>query len=153
MLGALTTDQIENVLRSEIIGRIGCYSQHELYVVPVTYAFHEGCIYAHSQEGRKILMMRENPHVCFQVDAMDDMTNWRSVLVWGDYQELKSEEERKAAMKILVDRLAPFVISATVHPTHGHPPEAVEKAKKSVVFKIIVRRSSGRFEKSDRKDD
>ncbi len=150
MLGTLTEDQIEHVLRTQIVGRIGCCAENEMYVVPVTYALHNGYIYAHSKEGRKIQMMRRNPKVCFQVDAMENMTNWRSVIVWGEYEELKSEKEQKAGMKIMVDRLMPFATSETVRPSHGlaHPPEVVEKGFKAVVYRIKITKSTGRFEKT-----
>ena len=150
MLGQLTKDQIEHVLQTQIAGRIGCYAENEIYVVPVTYVFHKGYIYAHSKEGRKVRMMRKNPNVCFQVDAMENMTNWRSVIVWGQYQELASEKEQKEGMKIMVDRLMPFLTSETVRPSNGpsHPPEFVEKGLKAVVYRIKVTKATGRFEKT-----
>jgi nitroimidazol reductase NimA-like FMN-containing flavoprotein (pyridoxamine 5'-phosphate oxidase superfamily) len=73
MLGELTKDQSEQVLWSEVLGRIGCYTDGRVYVVPVTYAFDGAYIYAHSKEGLKIQMMRKNPMVCFQVDQMENM--------------------------------------------------------------------------------
>jgi Predicted flavin-nucleotide-binding protein len=151
MLGQLTGEQIEHVLQSQITGRIGCCAGDEMYVVPVTYVYHKGHIYAHSKEGRKIQMMRRNPKVCFQVDCVENMTNWRSVIVWGEYEELKSEKEQRAGIKIIVDRLMPFVTSETVRPSHAssHPPEVIEKGLKAVVYRIKVTTSTGRFEKTN----
>jgi uncharacterized protein len=150
MLGQLTRDQIEHVLQTQMAGRIGCYAENEIYVVPVTYVYHKGYIYAHSKEGRKVQMMRKNPNVCFQIDAMENMTNWRSVIVWGQYEELASEKEQKTGMKIMVDRLMPFLISETVRPSNGlsHPPEFVEKGLKAVVYRIKVTKATGRYEKT-----
>ncbi|MFZ6014337.1 MAG: pyridoxamine 5'-phosphate oxidase family protein [Bacteroidota bacterium] len=155
MLGTLSEDQIEHVLRTQIVGRIGCYAENEIYVVPITYVFHKGYIYAHSKEGRKVHMMRKNPNVCIQVDAMENMTNWRSVIVWGEYEELKSEKEQKAGMKIMVDRLMPFSTSETVRPSHGlaHAPEVVEKGFKAVAYRIKIIRTTGRFEKFNPHDE
>jgi len=150
MLGILTDEQIKHVLKTQTVGRIGCYATNEIYVVPVTYAYHAGYIYAHSKEGRKVQMMRINPTVCFQVDAMENMANWRSVITWGEYEELRSEKDQKAAMKIMTDRLLPFVTSETVTAPHGysHPPEIVEKSLKAVMYRIRITRSTGRFEKT-----
>jgi len=150
MLGTLTEQQINNVLHSQVIGRIGCSTREKMYVVPVTYAFHEGYIYAHSKDGQKIATMRKNPDVCFQVDAMENMTNWRSVIVWGKYEELKTEAEQKAGMKVLTDRLIPFLTSETVRPSAGwsHPPEIVEKGYRAVAYRIKILEKTGRFEKS-----
>jgi uncharacterized protein len=124
MLGQLTDKQIDHVLYSQIIGRIGCYSEGEMYIVPLTYVYDKGYIYAHSKEGLKVQMMRNNPNVCFQVDSMENMTNWRSVILWGEYEELTTEKDQKAGMKIMVDRLTPFLTSEAVRPSLGpsHPP-------------------------------
>ena len=150
MLGKLTSDQIDHFLRSQIIGHIGCYDGKEVYVVPVTFIYDRGYIYAHSKEGYKIQVMREHPNVCFQVEDIDNMTNWRSVIAWGRYEELTKEEEQKAGLKLLVDRLMPFITSETVRPSHGlsKPPEMLEKARKAIVYRIKLTKRSGRFEKT-----
>jgi nitroimidazol reductase NimA-like FMN-containing flavoprotein (pyridoxamine 5'-phosphate oxidase superfamily) len=149
MIGTLNNQQIERVLRSEVIGRIGCCSGDEMYVVPVSYVFHEGYIYAHSKEGLKIQMMRKNAKVCFEVDSIDDMTNWRSVIIFGMYEELRDHASQETALQIIREGLAPFVISDSVHTSKGNsrPPEVLEKAVKPVVYRIKIMRSSGRFEK------
>ena len=59
MLGNLTNEQIESVLRNAVIGRIGCCADKRVFVVPITYAYAGGYIYGHSAEGMKILMMRK----------------------------------------------------------------------------------------------
>ncbi len=149
MLGKLTEAQIEQVLQAQFVGRIGCCTDEMMYVVPVTYVYHNGYIHAHSKEGQKINMMRKNPNVCFQVDTMENMKNWRSVILWGEYEELKSEKEQQAGMKIMMDRLAPFVTSETVRPSHSfsHTPEVVEKGIKAVAYRIRIFEKTGRFEK------
>ena len=86
MIGILTPEQIVHVLQSQIIGRIGCYADGKVYIVPVSYAYHNHYIYAHSKEGLKTHMMRQNPSVCFEVDQMDNLANWRSVILWGTYE-------------------------------------------------------------------
>jgi hypothetical protein len=150
MLGSLTPVQIRQVLESQVIGRIGCYSGDEVYVVPVSYAYRKGYIYAHSHVGRKIDIMRSNPNVCFQVDAIERMNTWRSVILWGTYQELETEHDRGTAMKILTERLTPLGTSEVTQPSHGlsHPPEVVEKGVKTIVYRIRILRSSGRYERT-----
>lgn len=150
MLGKLTNAQIEQVLHAECIGRIGCANGEKMYVVPVTYVYHEGFIYAHSREGEKIRMMRKNSNVCFQVDAMENMTNWRSVILWGKYEELNSEKDQEMGMKIMKDRLAPFQTSETVGPVKNppHSPDVVEKALRVVAYRIRITEKTGRFEKT-----
>lgn len=155
MLGTLTEDQIEHVLQTQIFGRIACYADNEMYVVPITYVYRKGYIYAHSKEGRKVKMMRKNRKVCFQVEAMENMTNWRSVILWGEYEELKSEKEQKVGMKIMVDRLLPYMTSETVRPSHGlqNAPEVVEKGFKAVAYRIKIVKATGRYEKTSLDDE
>ncbi len=150
MIESLTKDQIDLVLRSQIIGRIGCSSNEKTYIVPVAYAYDGKYIYAHSKEGQKILMMRKNSSVCFQVDSIDNMTNWRSVVVWGQYEELKTSAHQLKAFKLLKDRFEPFNTSETAKPTHGDGdfPAKVEKQKRAIFYRIAIREISGRYEKN-----
>lgn len=76
------------------------------------------------------------------------MANWRSVIVWGKYEELQTKNQEKA-MKILKDRLTPLLLSESVKPTHGMGPEVVIKQPKAIIFRISVEEITGRFEKSN----
>jgi nitroimidazol reductase NimA-like FMN-containing flavoprotein (pyridoxamine 5'-phosphate oxidase superfamily) len=152
MLGELTNIQIDQVLQSQVVGRIGCYTSGKVYIVPVTYTFEDNSIYAHSREGMKIKMMRKNPNICFEVDEIDNMANWRSVIVWGRYEELIAEADQQKALKILMERVMPLLYSETVsHPLdRSHPPQIVEKKKKAIFYRIKIAEKTGRFEKSAR---
>ena len=99
MIGTLTKDQNELVLRSGLIGRIGCQADKKIYIVPVTYVLNENYVYAHSWEGQKIEIMRKNPEVCFEVDSIESMTNWRCVIVHGKFEEIKSAAAQEKALK------------------------------------------------------
>ncbi len=116
MLGELNNNQIENLLHSQELGRIGCHTDDTTYVVPVSYAYDGTYIYGHTKEGMKIDMMRKNPKVCFEVDVMENMSNWRSVIAWGKFKELKEPEDRKMGMQKLIDRIMPIMTGeTTVH--------------------------------------
>jgi uncharacterized protein len=149
MLGELSNEQTEQILLRRIVGRIGCYANKKVYVVPVTFVYDNGYIYVHSREGLKVKMMRKNPEVCFQIDEIDNMANWRSVIAWGTYEELKSPEEQQSGMEILMKKLSPLITSETVTPSHGlqKPPLTVEKARRTVVYRIKLKETSGRYEK------
>src|SRR5690606_3630448 len=100
MVGVLTDKQIDHVLNSQIIGRLGSCVGDKIYIVPVSYVYHEGYIYVRAKEGMKVEMMRQNPKVCFQVDAIDNMVNWRSVVVWGEYEELHDMAQQNEGVSI-----------------------------------------------------
>lgn len=148
MLGTLNAEQIEHLLTENIIGRIGCYADGKVYVVPVTYMYKDGCIVGHTGEGMKINMLRKNPLCCFEVDAMQNMANWQSVIAWGKYEELYGDEAI-TAMQSLINRLMPLMSSQTSQPSHG-----LEQAHrqdthlvKAVVYRIRLEEKTGRFEK------
>ncbi len=148
MLADLTDGQIEHVLQQLVVGRIGCHSNGQTYVVPTTYAYDGHYVYGHTREGLKIDMMRENPNVCFQVDAMENLGNWRSVIAWGTFEELKKPEDREMGMRILMDRVMPFLTGETtiqhgMTDAHG----IGIKAMQGIVYRIKLTKKTGRFEK------
>lgn len=146
MLERLTENQIEQVLVDNIIGHLGCHADGVTYVVPISYAYDGQSVVAHSTEGMKIEMMRKNPNVCFQVDDMKDMGNWRSVVSWGSFEELVEEEDREKALNMLLNRNLPLVSSVTTHLGKTWPFTGNVKSIRGVVFRIRLEKKSGRFE-------
>jgi nitroimidazol reductase NimA-like FMN-containing flavoprotein (pyridoxamine 5'-phosphate oxidase superfamily) len=150
MLGVLSEQEIDRLLRSEVVGRIGCSVEGRSYVVPVTYAYDGEAIYGHTAEGMKVRMMRQNPAVCFEVDHMDSMVSWRSVIVRGRYEELRGTAAAHA-MGVLMDRLLPLVPSETAGLPRDVQPSEVHRAdvagRHVVVYRILVEEKTGRFEK------
>jgi nitroimidazol reductase NimA-like FMN-containing flavoprotein (pyridoxamine 5'-phosphate oxidase superfamily) len=149
MLGSLTKTQIDHVLNSQVLGRIGCYADGRVFIVPITYVYEGDFIYAHSKEGMKINMMRKNPKVCFEVDTVDNMANWRSVILWGEYEELEGELSQEKGRKIIMEKLVPLIASQTLryYDAHSLIPHEVEKQLKSIVYRIKITERTGRYEK------
>lgn len=148
MLGELKNSQIEYLLYCQVVGRIGCYSGNEVYVVPITYAYDGGYIYGHTREGKKIDMMRKNPNVCFQIDVVDNMSNWRSVISWGKFEELKDPDDREQAMHVLLDRINPIMTGeTTVHHSMKDSFNKYTEAMQGVVYRIELHKKTGRYEK------
>lgn len=145
MIGSLTNAQIDQVLVSKMIGRIGCHVDGKTYIVPVAYVFDGTHIYAHSRVGQKIVMMRKNPRVCFQVDDVDNFANWRSVVIDGEFEELKTPKLQSKAFAVLKERLDPVMTSDAAKPSQNPPPG--EKKLRPIFFRIAVKEKSGRYEK------
>jgi hypothetical protein len=149
VLGRLSEAEIEAVLGRELIGRVGCHADGRTYVVPITYAYADGTVYAHTADGLKLRMMRDNPQVCFEVDHMDDLANWQSVIAWGRFEEL-SGSDADHCMALLLARLLPLsATSETSHPskslTHQH--RALEEGLAAVAYRIVITEKSGRYER------
>lgn len=149
MLGTLSDAQVDRLLQSETVGRIACAARGRVYAVPVTYAYDGTAIYGHTSEGLKVLMMRENPEVCFEVDHMHNMTNWESVIARGRFEELRGTAAAHA-MGLLMDRLLPLIPSETASP-HDLGPSEVHRvdvaSRPVVVYRIVITEKTGRFEK------
>jgi nitroimidazol reductase NimA-like FMN-containing flavoprotein (pyridoxamine 5'-phosphate oxidase superfamily) len=98
-------------------------------------------------------MMRKNPKVCFQIDEMENMANWKSVVTWGTYEELKNEEERNEGLEKLISRMLPEISSETVKlsPQWPFPTNDFTKIR-GIIFRIRLTEKTGRFEMMDIKD-
>jgi nitroimidazol reductase NimA-like FMN-containing flavoprotein (pyridoxamine 5'-phosphate oxidase superfamily) len=54
MRGILNAIEIEQLLNSQIMGRIGCRYGDSIYIVPISYAYDGKYVYCHTQEGMKV---------------------------------------------------------------------------------------------------
>lgn len=150
MIGKLTEEEIERVLETNSVGRIGCSDGGKTYVVPVSYVYDGHHVIAHSLYGLKIKMMRANPSVCFEVDEIRSNVNWNSVIAWGTYQELNDERDRLEAIRSFVNRMKRKKISTTAHPpglrSGGNTVSPTESAR-AIIYRIILDTKTGRFER------
>jgi len=150
MFGNLNTHEIGEVLRHQVLGRIGCHSGDITYIVPISYTYDGEYIYAHTQEGLKLEIMRKNPQVCFEVELLENMANWKTVIAWGEFEEIKDEIERKKGFKKLLDREIAFNASKTVQLSSSWPFYNSEHLDiPGIVFRIRLINMTGRFEKND----
>lgn len=144
MLGELNAAQIEDLLSSEVIARIGCISDGRVYVVPVSYAYDGTYFWGHGMDGEKLRAMRAHPEVCVEVEHVDDMSNWRSVIAWGTFEECRGDD-RDAGMALLVARIMPLL----TFPPHQPPPDP-SGPKQGTVYRINLTHKTGRFEEVKR---
>jgi nitroimidazol reductase NimA-like FMN-containing flavoprotein (pyridoxamine 5'-phosphate oxidase superfamily) len=145
MLGELDEREINDVLREQQLGRIGCHAGGVTYVVPVSYVYDGKSIYVLSAEGQKLRMMRENPRVCFEVEDIKRWYNWRTVIVRGTFHELEGDEAERA-YRLLHTRLTPLVeFESRTSEGRVSPPGI--GAKDFVLYRIDVEERTGRFER------
>lgn len=135
----LDKGEIESILRKQDVGRIGMSYQDRVYVVPVSYAYEESCIYGFTTEGLKIQMMRQSPEVCFEVDHLGTAGSWESVIAWGRYEELHGADAEEA-VALLIERLSPRLDPRAL--------KAVARLDKlaPVAYRIRLREMTGRRE-------
>lgn len=103
----MTEEECRALLSQGSMGRLGCSSENQPYVVPVSFAYEADYIYVFSTFGQKIEWMRANPKVCMQTDEIAYDSQWASVIVYGRYQELPEPRytaERDHARELLEKR-------------------------------------------------
>jgi len=137
IIRVLPAEDIEDLLRTAIVGRIACCGHGTVgdgrpYLVPLAYGYDGDAIYAHSGPGRKLDLMRAEPRVTFEVDDAQAPDRWRSVIAEGSFEEIRESGQRDAAL-------------AVIYGPAGVP----DLGSQTVVFKIRLTSRSGRYETPD----
>ena len=109
--------EIAKILNDAQVGRLGLSMNEQPYVVPVNFAFDHERIYFHCAEtGMKLDFLRNNAHVCFEVDEHLGTvpgatpclfgTPFRSVIAFGVARILSDPEERARAARLITMKYA-----------------------------------------------
>jgi nitroimidazol reductase NimA-like FMN-containing flavoprotein (pyridoxamine 5'-phosphate oxidase superfamily) len=149
MVGILSPDEIASLLMTARFARLGCHADGKTYVVPISFAYDGSRLIGETTLGMKIRMMRKSPEVCVEVDDVEDLANWRSVILWGRFQELTGIEAANA-VGLLIDKYGPVFQSMTSTERLGRdltPPRLDAKPATRIVYCVNLTERSGRFEK------
>ena len=143
----MTTAEIENVLQSQSICRLVCNDIKFPYIIPISYYYDGKYIYCQSQQGKKIELMQKNPNVTVLVDIIGSMNNYKSVIVKGEYQELKGLEA-DAARKLLFDQIFSLMTTTRIHHFEHQESGKIDDSDriKIIMFRIKILNTSGRKE-------
>ncbi len=89
-------------------------ANNQPYVVPVNYAWDDGCLIIHSApEGHKMENLRHNERVCFAICTEHEVvpdhanTRYRSVIAFGRAEVVQGTALKRVLLEKLVQRLAP----------------------------------------------
>lgn len=138
ILRDLGTDEIREILTRNSVGRIA-YSWHDrVDIEPVHYVYVDEMLYGRTSEGTKMEVLRHNWSVAFEVDEVDDLLDWRSVVVHGGFYRLYPGGPAQARMRhqVAVDAIRTLVPEA-FGPDDPTP-------SRSIVFEIPVQEIHGR---------
>jgi nitroimidazol reductase NimA-like FMN-containing flavoprotein (pyridoxamine 5'-phosphate oxidase superfamily) len=136
MITTINDSQARELLQSGRVARLGCIANGEPYITPINYNFEDDCVYSHSLAGLKINALRANPRACLQVDQVESDLRWRSVLAFGNFEEIVQPGERHEIMSKLLKRFAMLTPVESALIGDGCSPEVV-------VFRIRIDRITG----------
>jgi len=105
--------EIDALIRSCNVCRLGLYDGHEPYVVPLSFGYDGEAFYFHgASQGRKTDCIRLHPRVCFELDdggslkrgavACRFSMNYRSVIGSGDAEILEDLDEKRRALDLIM---------------------------------------------------
>jgi nitroimidazol reductase NimA-like FMN-containing flavoprotein (pyridoxamine 5'-phosphate oxidase superfamily) len=137
MIGVMSNEEVQSLLRRKKLGRLAMSANDRPYLTPISYAYDGEFVYCCSSIGRKIATMREQPLVCFEVEEIDDHSNWRTVIAEGVYEEIVDADLRQRAACLLANGSEPVsrALGAAFAP--------------NVFFRVRLTDISGRFERRD----
>ncbi len=104
----MSYDECIATVKREWLARLACADGDVPYVVPVQYAFAGDKLYAFTLPGKKLTIMRKNPHVCLQIDQLKSKHSWKSVVLDARFIDLNAEEcreERDQAWSLLAQHI------------------------------------------------
>jgi nitroimidazol reductase NimA-like FMN-containing flavoprotein (pyridoxamine 5'-phosphate oxidase superfamily) len=134
----LSLRETEALLRAQHVGRIAYSWRDRVDVEPIHYVYDDGAIYARTSPGAKLLALRHNPWVAFEVDDVHGLYDWRSAVVHGTVYALGSDgapPEREAYARALA-------LLRTLEPAALTDRDPVPWRR--VLFRISVSEMSGR---------
>lgn len=134
--------EIDAILARNHVGRIGYSRQNRVDIRPVHYVYADNWIYGRTSYGSKHETLAETAHewwpVVFEVDEVEDLFRWRSVLVYGGFYVLRAGEsapEREAWEQAL--ELLRTLVPEALRP--GDPTPGL-----TILFRIAVQEATGR---------
>ena len=154
----MTEGEVDRLLRTAPVGRLGLCRDDQPYIVPLNFAYEEGCIYFHCAEiGMKIDFLHDNSSVCFEADEYittvkasmpcDHDTAYRSVILFGKATIVSDLKEKTAALRLIIEKYAGREHAEKL------TPEAVDSYRSSdnsgtLVVKIMIEQKTGKSNKT-----
>ena len=112
----LPRDEIEEMLLRNKVGRLAFSFHDRVDIQPIHYVYERGWLYGRTSEGDKIVSLTHNQWIAFEVDEIEDVFEWRSIVIHGSLWilhpsgSLRAEEVWKKASE-LVTRIVPGALT------------------------------------------
>jgi nitroimidazol reductase NimA-like FMN-containing flavoprotein (pyridoxamine 5'-phosphate oxidase superfamily) len=91
---SLLPEECTAILRRGHVGRLAYALHGQVGIVPIHYVHADGWLYGRTAPGEKLAALRSHPWVAFEVDEIDGVFDWRSVVVRGAFYRLGRDGAR-----------------------------------------------------------
>lgn len=134
----LTHNECEAVLARNNVGRLAFSFHDRVDIEPIHYVFADGWLYGRTSQGSTLATLRHSHWVAFEVDEIEAVFQWRSVVVHGAFYPLSPDGPalEATAWERAIDLLRQLVPETW---TSADP-----VAFRTVVFRIHIDAMTGR---------
>lgn len=150
MIKDLNSEESIELLSKNYIGRLAYILGKTPYIIPITYYYNgqeDNSIISYSLEGHKIDAMRKKQLVALQVDEVASVTQWKSVLIHGEFEELSGIDAKNLlhqfsqGLKDLISRKEEKEIQFI----HEFSSKLVAEGSSPIVYRIKISEITGKF--------
>ena len=135
---ALSRDECDDLLHQNKVGRLAFSFHDRVDIEPVHYVYADGWLHGRTSPGTKVATLLHHPWIAFEVDDVQGLFDWRSVVVHGvvylaDADGSAADREAYAATLGLIRELVPQALESD-DPT----------PQRQVLFRIHIDEVTGR---------
>lgn len=113
----LAPDEMRALLTRNHVGRIAFSFHDRVDIRPIHYVYHDNWLYGRTSPSDKLVTLRHNQWVAFEVDEVRGPFDWESVVAHGSFYHVGKEGtqhlELKAEALELIRRFAPATFRET----------------------------------------
>ena len=148
MHGKLTSQEIEALVSRNYIAYLSCCDGDTPYIVPITYYYDasSSSIIGYTTEGKKIEILRKNPKISMIVSEIKSLSEWKTVVLDGTFEELKGMDQI-TAIKTLSTELTQLISKETQQDVmYINEVARIDGDDPKVIYRIHLENKKGRFE-------
>ncbi len=81
----LSREETEAIIQRNKVGRLAFSYHDRVDIEPIHYIYERGWLYGRTSEGAKLSVVKHNQWIAFEIDEVDDLFDWRSVVIHGSF--------------------------------------------------------------------
>ena len=139
----LTAPEVEAMLKRHNVGRLAFTFRDRVDIEPIHFVYADGAMYGRTAPGSKLSTLLHHPWVALEIDEVDDLFDWRSVVVKGTVYVVEPDDSPAMADHYAraVEAIRKLVPEAF---TENDPAPS-----RSIVFRLHVHEKHGRAANSN----